>query len=275
MPVRRGCIAILAVAPILLAAASPPTWGPRWGISLDDYPPSALRAKREGTTRFEVAVDETGAPTKCTIIKSSGHQDLDDRSCEVVMKRAKFKPARDDAGNAVPGTFRHLVLWHVASTPQSLPAYAGYGVTVTFDGAGAVTSCKVAPLVKGFELTPDLAGKCESMGNADVFAELLGRPTAGLATATYRFWLHDRRFGGQLPTNQPVRRLRAHVVFDTADDGAITWCEIVLAPATPSPGLPSTDFCGPKAYGVTRDGGGGQANDMFIDTIATPTRGGA
>ncbi|MBC7522459.1 MAG: energy transducer TonB [Sandarakinorhabdus sp.] len=271
----RGLVAIVVFAPLVLAAASPPTWGPRWAISIDDYPPSAFRARREGTARFEVAVDETGAPAKCTIIKSSGHQKLDDRTCELVMKRAKFKPARDDAGNAVPGTFRHLVLWHVASTPQSLPAYAGYGVTVAFDSAGAVTSCKVASLVTGYELTPGQAGKCESMGNAGVFSELLGRPTAGLETATYRFWLHDRRFGGQLPTDQPVRSLRAHVVFDLADDGAITWCEIVLPPPTPTAGVANPDFCGPKAYGVTRAGGGGQANDMFIDVIAAPTRSGA
>lgn len=270
-----GLLAILAVAPILLAAASPPTWGPRWAISTDDYPPGARRANRQGTTRYVVAVDKSGAPTNCTIIKSSGHQDLDDKTCQLVMKRAKFIPARDDAGDAAPGIIRHLVVWTTSLTPQLLPAYAGYGVTVAFDNTGAITSCEVASLVKGFELTPAQAGKCKSIGNADVFSELLGRPTAGLATATYRFWLHDRRFGGQLPTNQPVRRLRAHVVFDTADDGAITWCEIVLAPTTPSAGLPSTDFCGPRAYGVTRDGGGGQANDMFIDVIATPVRGGA
>lgn len=275
MPAMRGLLAVLAVAPTLLAAASPPTWGPRWAISTDDYPPGARRENREGTTRYEVAVDEKGAPTGCTIIKSSGHQDLDDRTCQLVMKRAKFKPASDDTGQAVPGIFRHLVVWATNVTPQVLPAYAGYGVTVAFDSKGAVTSCAVASLVKGYELTAGQAGMCASMGNAGAFSELLGRPTEGLATATYRFWLHDRRFGGQLPTDQPVRFLRAHVVFDTADDGAVTWCEVILAPAKPSAGLPGTDFCGPKAYGVTRSGGGGQANDMFIDVVAMPVRGGA
>ncbi len=166
-------------------------------------------------------------------------------------------------------------MWDLGLTPTPQPAYAGYGVTVTFDRAGEVTSCEVAPLVKGFEMSPGQAGKCKSMGNAGVFSELLGRPVAGLASATFRFWLKDRRYGGQLPTNQSIRRPLAHVVFDKADDGAITWCEIDVPAQSSAAGLASTDFCGPKAYGVTSTAGGGQANDMFIDVIATLARGGA
>jgi hypothetical protein len=65
-----------------------------------------------------------------------------------------------------------------------------------------------------------------------------------------------------------VRRPRAHVVFDTTADGAITWCEVVLAPATPAAGFGDADQCGPNAYGVTRPGGGGNPNMWFADVIA-------
>ena len=253
---------------LALTAASPPTWGKRWAISVDDYPPAARRANLIGMTRYELAVDAAGVPTNCTIIKSSGHQILDDRTCELVMKRARFNPARDDAGNAVAGTFRHQVWWQLAPVQTFEPAFAGFAVTVAFDSAGVVTSCAVASLVKGFELGPNQAGLCGSMGNAAAFAELLDRPTAGLTSATYRFWLKDRRFEGRLPTDQPVRRELAHVVFDTSPAG-INWCEVVVAPTRPVAGLGETDLCGPKAYGVTHKGGGGYANDLYVDVIAT------
>lgn len=259
---------------LLLTGASPPTRGPRWVISTDDYPPAARRAKQEGTTRYELDVDASGEPTACRIIKSSGHQALDDRTCELVLKRARFNPARDDAGNAVPGSISGLVGWDLGLVPISQPAYAGFGVTVVFDDAGAVTSCAVTPLAEGFKLTAGMAGLCGRLGNAAAFAALLGRPTAGLVSATYRYWMKSRRFGGRLPTDQPVRRFLAHVVFDTTDDGAITWCEVELAPASPLPGFGDTDMCGPKTFGVTRAGGGGSANDLFVDVIATETKAG-
>lgn len=261
------------MAALVLAAAAPPTRGPRWAISTDDYPPVARRAKQEGTTRYELAVDASGVPTSCKIIKSSGYQALDDRTCELVLKRARFNPARDDAGNAAPGSIRGLVGWDLALVPISQPAYAGFGVTVAFDPAGAVTACDVKPLAEGFKLTAGMAGLCGRMGNAAAFAALLGRPTAGLVSATYRYWMKSRRFGGRLPTDQPIRHFLAHVVFDTTDDGAITWCEVELAPATPLPGFGDTDMCGPKAFGVTRAGGGGFANDLFVDVFAIEARG--
>jgi TonB family protein len=291
----HGLLAVVTLLPaamILTAAAMAPEPSGRWGVSVDDYPAEALRDKAQGTTRFEVAVDADGKATACTVLKSSGHASLDQQACAVLMSRARFKPARDDAGNPVAGTWRHLVVWipgnaasrsagpAVAGTlgsqvvwipgkAASGPAFAGHGVTVRFDGSGAVSSCKVVPLSASSQLTPAQAEKCRSMGQAAVFAALLDLPTQGLATATYRIRSETRWAGAPLRSNEPVQRVLAHIEIDRAADGAITWCEVKVAPAKPLPGFAGTDMCGPNAFGVSRPGGGGQPEHVIYDVVAT------
>jgi TonB family protein len=264
---------LLLTAPAFANAATPPKWISRQAISVDDYPAQALSEKMVGATRYEIAVSDTGAALGCTIIKSSGHDLLDRTTCDLLMKRAKFMPAKDDAGNPVAGVWRHLVGWYPSSR-DSRPGYVGYGVTVTFDTDGEVTTCQVAALSPVSKPTPDQLDKCRSMGTAAVFAALLDRPTSGFTSATFRFWREDRRVGQPLRSKQPVRRVLAHVVFDLADDGAITWCEVDVAPATPVLGLSAADLCGPNGYGVTRAGGGGHPNDLFIDVVTGPAASG-
>jgi TonB family protein len=270
----RGLLVVVTLLPaamLLTAAATPPEPSGRWGVSVDDYPAEALRNKAQGTTRFEVAVDADGKATGCTILKSSGHASLDQQTCAVLMSRARFKPARDDAGNPVAGTWRHLVVWIPgnAASRSSGPAFAGHGVSVDFDDSGAVSACKVVPLSAISQLTPAQADKCRSIGQAEVFAELLDRPTQGLATATYRVRSESRWAGAPLRSNEPVQRVLAHIEIDRAADGAITWCEVKVAPAKPLPGFAGTDMCGPTAFGVSRTAGGGQPEHVIYDVVAT------
>ncbi len=58
----------------------------------------------EGTTAFEVAIDEKGAPVKCTITKPSGYLVLDDAVCKAAM-HARFSPKTVN-GHAVAGVYR-------------------------------------------------------------------------------------------------------------------------------------------------------------------------
>ena len=69
------------------------------------HPPAiAYYENAEGTTAFEVSVDERGAPVKCTIVKSSGFMVLDDAVCRAAM-HARYAPKTIN-GRAVPGTYR-------------------------------------------------------------------------------------------------------------------------------------------------------------------------
>jgi TonB family protein len=58
----------------------------------------------EGTTAFEVSVDEHGTPVKCTITKPSGYLVLDDAVCKAAM-HARYSP-RTINGRPVAGIYR-------------------------------------------------------------------------------------------------------------------------------------------------------------------------
>ena len=66
----------------------------------------------EGTTAFEVLVDERGNPTKCVITKSAGYPVLDDTVCKAAMK-ARYTPKIVD-GRAVPGTYHDAFTFHMS-----------------------------------------------------------------------------------------------------------------------------------------------------------------
>jgi TonB family protein len=73
--------------------------------AINPQPPLIAYAERaEGTTAFDVSVDEHGMPTKCTITKSSGFLSLDGAVCRAAMK-ARYYP-RTVNGHPVPGVYR-------------------------------------------------------------------------------------------------------------------------------------------------------------------------
>lgn len=71
-------------------------------FSADDYPAAAARLGEQGTVQVELAVNESGKVTHCTIIQSSGHPSLDNATCVILQRRARFIPAQDVDGRSVP-----------------------------------------------------------------------------------------------------------------------------------------------------------------------------
>ena len=67
------------------------------------YPRSALRRGESGTVVVEVEVGVDGHPAAIRIAERSGSRDLDRAAVEAVS-RWRFEPARDAAGQAVPGS---------------------------------------------------------------------------------------------------------------------------------------------------------------------------
>jgi TonB family protein len=66
--------------------------------------PIAYAQGAEGTTAFEVTVDERGVPTKCSITKTSGYLSLDSAVCKAAMS-AHYSP-RTINGRATAGIYR-------------------------------------------------------------------------------------------------------------------------------------------------------------------------
>ncbi|WP_156347843.1 energy transducer TonB [Sphingomonas sp. Leaf231] len=82
-------------------------------ISTDDYPPSALRAGEQGVVGIALRIAADGRIDSCTVTESSGHATLDQATCRLYQRRARFTPARDDGGTPIIGTFNDRVRWQL------------------------------------------------------------------------------------------------------------------------------------------------------------------
>jgi len=69
----------------------------------------------EGTTAFEVTVDDRGAPVRCSITKPSGYLVLDDSVCKAAM-RAHYLP-RTVNGRATSSVYRDAFTFRLQSPP--------------------------------------------------------------------------------------------------------------------------------------------------------------
>lgn len=78
-------------------------------VTASDFP--ATSRDKQGITRFEMTVGADGKPLSCSVTTSSGYADLDSAACKAFLKRARFTPARDEKGVAVPGRYKGSVSW--------------------------------------------------------------------------------------------------------------------------------------------------------------------
>jgi hypothetical protein len=67
--------------------------------------------ERTATTTFDIVIDVEGRAFACTTIVRSGVDSIDRRVCEAVIDNAKFRPAKDALGNAVPSVIRERLVW--------------------------------------------------------------------------------------------------------------------------------------------------------------------
>ena len=101
---RRMFVFLIAYAAVMQAPNAKPVQGSANVPSLfsyDDYPEEAVRNRWQGDVVVGVTVSAEGRPTACDIVRSSGHKVLDDATCRIVMRRARFKPATDASGRPV------------------------------------------------------------------------------------------------------------------------------------------------------------------------------
>lgn len=95
------------------AVGAKPRGNPANWATTDDYPSSALRAEAQGTSGFRLQVGSDGRVTGCTITSSSGNAALDDATCKLVTRRARFTPAQDENGTAMADTYANRIVWRI------------------------------------------------------------------------------------------------------------------------------------------------------------------
>jgi protein TonB len=83
-----------------------------------DYPPSAIRAREQGTVEYRIDIGEDGRVAACTITASSGSAALDSTTWRLVRWRARFRPAQDAAGKPKQTSMTGRVVWRL---PEPAP----------------------------------------------------------------------------------------------------------------------------------------------------------
>lgn len=116
-------------------------------VTSSDYPPNALRERREGRVGIEATVSNYGRVMDCRVIGSSGSGDLDETACTMVTRRARFRPAYDSEGRATQGTYRTRVVWQLPQLPQIETFSAEFEFDVERDGT--MSNCKVVSMQGG------------------------------------------------------------------------------------------------------------------------------
>lgn len=94
-------------APIAAAPSNDPA---QW-VSTNDYRSSWVRRDLTGTVAFTLSIGRDGRASDCRVTGTSEHSQLDEATCKLAMKRARFTAARDSTGKTVPGSYSNSVRW--------------------------------------------------------------------------------------------------------------------------------------------------------------------
>lgn len=166
----------MALGLLLLAAAAysrtlvPIGDASRW-ISDRDYPGDAIVDGSSGIVGFAVSIDRRGRPTACRIERSSGARLLDETTCTLLMRRARFRPALDRAGRPVAAVYRQEVRWHLPGSAPDPIADQSFVAHSLITPAGTVARCSMSgPGAAGYASL----GGCGAFGDPRFLRHFLG-----------------------------------------------------------------------------------------------------
>ncbi len=151
-----GSLAPPAAAPAPPAPPARPSGAdPRTLFSDEDYPAAALQRKEEGSVQAELTIGTDGRVKACRILRSSNSQALDSATCNILMRRARFTPARDSNGNPVEDTYvTPPISWRIVDDEPAAPPMTQTqpGRFLCSTAAGQFKEQELVPLRPGEEL---------------------------------------------------------------------------------------------------------------------------
>lgn len=202
-------------------------------ITPRDYPREALHNRQEGTVTARLTVSPSGAVSSCTVVESSGHPALDERTCAIFSVRAKFEPARDGRGRAVEAIYTQRTTWRLTqSVPPMMPRkpwVVRFTVAVAADGS-AIRCTVEATGVEGMGSQCSVPAEIALTGEADA-------EPAGFAITETRFYPVDPDSApatlgveGALKVSVQVSRITI------TPDGQVIACKGILYSGETTPG---------------------------------------
>jgi len=82
-------------------------------VTQGDYKSSWIARNYEGTVGYRLSVGAGGRVDGCAITKSSGVSALDEATCQLITRRARFDPAMNAQGRATGGSYSGAVRWQL------------------------------------------------------------------------------------------------------------------------------------------------------------------
>jgi len=217
-------------------------------VSDEDYPPGAVQRGASGAVGFTLDIGASGVPTHCTITESADPE-LDQRTCEIFMARARFQPALDAAGQAVRGSISSRMRWIL---PEEEPAaFAPTRLVIAIrPRAGGEMECSLS--VNGSAVAwPDQAA-CEAFAPMRPSRR---RDSRGGYTLTGVFTVSQD--GEAPPAIVPAADYGDLLYEDrarlsVAPDGRVSDCRIIShhVVRTPSGRALAPDLCAPRQLGL-------------------------
>jgi TonB family protein len=113
-----GLAGIVLTQPHVAFSQSPQNAIQRGGsVSGEDYPFKMVREQKSGSVISNFRVNEFGRVDDCKALISSGYKELDEVSCELITRRFRFRPARDNMGKVVSETINYQINWDLTTNP--------------------------------------------------------------------------------------------------------------------------------------------------------------
>ena len=135
-------VALATLAAVHAPAHDPTPDRPLAALLTDsDYPAMASRRGVEtGIVGVRLDVGSDGTPTGCTVTLSAD-VDIDRRTCDILMVRAHFRPARDRRGRAIAGSVSTRIHWAMPLSVSIPGAFTAMRVVnmLRLDAQGNIT----------------------------------------------------------------------------------------------------------------------------------------
>lgn len=190
-------------------------------VSDRDYPRQARDLGLQGKTRLRLGVDVKGCASDCEILVSTGFAVLDNATCTLMLKNARFKPATNEKGDPVPTDFETQIVWALPNAPVREPTNWEADAEAIYAADGALLACRSTG--EGNRLAIAQFCKYALMVTPD---EL--RASNGEAVGRYKIRLRGAgRFGEEgaaLPITALAARSWADVSFVISTDGRVQRC---------------------------------------------------
>lgn len=82
-------------------------------FSTNDYPSSAISKGEQGTAGVHFRIGTDGKVSDCRVVETSGSAALDAQTCKIIVRRARYEPARTKAGEPVASIGFQRIRWEM------------------------------------------------------------------------------------------------------------------------------------------------------------------